>query len=281
MGTDEGTGAPDGAAGIGISGLQFDKVDAPAGAGRVCAGCARPIFDEYFEIGGRVACRACSASLTGGAAGTRRFVRALMFGGGAALLSMIVWYAIIKFADMELGLIAIGVGLFIGMAVRRGAAGLGGWKYQALAMVLTYGAVTVCKVPLVYRAIVAADEQKKAGADKVAGSDDAKAGAPKTDEKEAGAADGKNPGAPAKAPHLGTFLLALMVLVGLALASPFFSIGDNIMGIIIIGIALYEAWKLNKRVPIQGPFRLAPADAVLVAVPVLGAPPSGPPPAAR
>jgi hypothetical protein len=197
-------------------------------------------------------------------------VRALMLGGGAALLSTIVWYAIIKLADMELGLIAIGVGLFIGMAVRRGAGGLGGWKYQALAMVLTYGAITVCKVPLVYHALVESQDRKKADGDATAGSDKAAGG----DEAEGGAADGKNPSAPAKPAHLGTVLLALMVLVGLALASPFFSIGDNIMGIIIIGIALYEAWKLNKRVPVQGPFRLAPAGAE-----VLAPPPAMPPPA--
>jgi hypothetical protein len=31
------------------------------------------------------------------------------------------------------------------------------------------------------------------------------------------------------------------------------------MGLIIIAIALYEAWKINKRIPIAGPFRLGPA----------------------
>ncbi len=159
----------------------------------MCSGCGRSVSDEYFEIGGRVACRACSTALTGAAGGTKRFVRALMFGGGAAVVSMIVWYAIIKFANMELGLIAIGVGLFIGMAVRRGAGGLGGWKYQALAMVLTYGAVTVCKVPLVYQAVVDSHETKKADGDAPA------------DEAKTGAANADNAGT-SKKPGLGTFL---------------------------------------------------------------------------
>jgi hypothetical protein len=255
MGTDQGQGVPGGgAAGFGLTGLQFDRIDAPAGASRVCLGCGRGIADEYFEIGGRVACRACSTVLTGG--GTKRLVRALLFGGGAALVSMIVWYAIIKFANMELGLIAIGVGLFIGMAVRRGAGGLGGWKYQALAMMLTYGAVTVCKVPLVYQAIVASADTKKTDGDKAGDGDEAKASA-------------DNASAPKK-PGLGTFLYGTTVLIGLALAMPFFDIGNNIMGLIIIGIALYEAWKLNKQTAIEGPFRLAPA---------VGAPPAAPPPA--
>ena len=269
MGIDEGNGAPGGATGIGLAGLQFDRIEAPAGATRACAGCGRGISDEYFEIGGRIACRNCSTALTSAAAGTKRFVRALMFGGGAAFLSMILWYAVIKLADMELGLIAIGVGLFVGMAVRRGAAGLGGWKYQALAMVLTYGAVTVCKVPLVYQALVESAEKKKAAGDTTASGDksaspeDAKVGATKD---ESATNHEKKP------VGLGTFLLASAVLIGLALASPFFSVGDNIMGIIIIGIALYEAWKLNKRVPIEGPFRLGPA----VVLPAGAPPPAAP-----
>ncbi len=273
MGTDEGSGASAGGAGIGLEGLQFDKVDAPADAGRVCAGCAQPIAGEYFEIAGRIACRTCSAALTGRVAGTRRFLRASMFGAGAATVSMIIWYAIIKLANMELGLIAIGVGLFIGMAVRRGAAGLGGWKYQALAMVLTYGAVTVCKVPLVYQAVIQAHDNKKPdGA--AAGDGDGDAA---KDKAKADPANAENAKAPHEAPSLITLLLAVMVLVGLALASPFFSIGDNIMGIIIIGIALYEAWKLNKGVPIQGPFRLEPA----VAPPFGAPPPTTTPPAGQ
>ena len=46
-------------------------------------------------------------------------------------------------------------------------------------------------------------------------------------------------------------------MFGIAFASPFLSGASNIIGILIIGIALYEAWKLNKRVPVTGPFQFA------------------------
>jgi len=47
----------------------------------------------------------------------------------------------------------------------------------------------------------------------------------------------------------------------LALAAPFLAGASNIMGIIIIGIGLYEAWKFNKRVIVNGPFKLVPEPA--------------------
>jgi Sec-independent protein secretion pathway component TatC len=58
-----------------------------------------------------------------------------------------------------------------------------------------------------------------------------------------------------------SFVLAILIIFGLAFASPFLAGFENIMGLIIIAIALYEAWKLNKRVPVSGPFRMATAQA--------------------
>ena len=46
---------------------------------------------------------------------------------------------------------------------------------------------------------------------------------------------------------------------GIVLAIPFLAGLENIMGIIIIGIGLYEAWKLNRReaLTITGPHAIA------------------------
>jgi hypothetical protein len=48
--------------------------------------------------------------------------------------------------------------------------------------------------------------------------------------------------------------LALFAL--LMLAVPFLGGIENLLGLVIIGIGVYEAWKINKRVPlaIAGPF---------------------------
>ena len=74
----------------------------------------------------------------------------------------------------------------------------------------------------------------------------------------------------------GAVVLALGLVLGLAFAAPFLGGTSNIMGILIIGIGLYEAWKLNRRVPLSGPFRLGPATPPLMAA----APGAAPPPAA-
>jgi hypothetical protein len=56
-------------------------------------------------------------------------------------------------------------------------------------------------------------------------------------------------------------LMALGYLLAFAMAAPFLGGFENIIGIFIIGFALWEAWKINRRVPmrIEGPFRLAAA----------------------
>lgn len=58
---------------------------------------------------------------------------------------------------------------------------------------------------------------------------------------------------------LGAVALAAVFLLALAFAAPFLGGLENIMGLIIIAIGLYEAWKINRAAPlvITGPYRLA------------------------
>ena len=66
----------------------------------------------------------------------------------AGLAGAAIWYAVRKITDYEIGLIAIVVGLMVGVAVRKGSKGRGGWFYQALAMTLTYCCVcaSTCRI---------------------------------------------------------------------------------------------------------------------------------------
>ena len=49
---------------------------------------------------------------------------------------------------------------------------------------------------------------------------------------------------------LGAFLFGIGVLLLIVCAAPFLAGIQNVIGIIIIGIGMYEAWKLNRRVPL-------------------------------
>jgi hypothetical protein len=208
-----------GGAGTG-AGLQFDRVElASPAAARACARCQRLVGDEYFALGAHMISRACADAL-GGAKGGGAVARALLYGIGAAAVSAIVWYLVARTTDRELGIVAIGVGLFVGFAVRKGARAGGGSTYQALAMVLTYLAITASKAMVLVQLMIDRDQQ-----------------------------------------------VDIAMALRLAVTGPFMRGGRSIMGVIIIGIALYEAWKINKPVPITGPFRLERAGGVFPAPP--------------
>jgi hypothetical protein len=239
--------------------LQFDKAEFAEGqSSRTCALCRREIHDQYFEARGNILCTPCSRQVSGADAGKGAFLRAFLHGGLAAGAGTIVWALIIYLTGYELGIIAIAVGVAVGMAVRKGARGRSGWRYQTLAMVLTYVSITSSYVPTVFKALAQGANQKAT----TAASD--KPQIPVAVEGESKS----NPAAPAtnapNAPHVNpalAVLIALAVVWGLALAAPFLAGVSNIMGIIIIGIGLYEAWKLNRRVLVTGPFALGPQAA--------------------
>jgi hypothetical protein len=216
-------------------GLQFDRAEyAAPGAERACALCGRAIADEYFEAAGHVICPACNARLYGPKGSGRALLRAFWYGAGAALVGTVAWF-VMRLTGWELGIVAVGIGLFVGFAVRKGGRGRGGWKFQTLAIALTYVSITAANVPGVLATF-------------------------------------------AEAPPGGAmFVFACLVVFALAAALPFQQGFGNIIGIIIIGFALYEAWKINRRLPISGPFRLS-AAAVRPAPPPSSAAP--PPPAA-
>jgi hypothetical protein len=68
------------------------------------------------------------------------------------------------------------------------------------------------------------------------------------------------------APRLGVVLLAFGAVLLVACAAPFLAGLQNIIGLVIIGIGVYQAWKLNRRVPlvITGPHVLSSAGAAAV-----------------
>jgi len=200
-------------ASTGGSDIQFDRADllTPDASPRICAGCRAVIHATYYTSGGRLICTNCADRILATKPpepGTKGLLRAGLYGAGAALLGTIVYFAVLALSGYEIGLIAVGVGWLVGKAVRKGGNGCGGWKLQALAVGLTYCSIVGSYVPLAMRTIVARQSQSVTAA-----------------------ADG-----------LGTLLL-----FGYALAAPFLAGYRNILGLFIIGLGLYEAWRLNRR----------------------------------
>lgn len=243
--------------------LQFDKADYGEAAGpSACGLCAQPLRIQYYEVNGAVACSACKARLerernAGSAFG--RLARATLFGVLAGAVGAGIWYAVRRLFHVEVGLIAIVVGLLVGGAVKAGSKGRGGWAYQALAMFLTYASIASTYVPDVVQAFREMPDKETGAAATATANPQQPTTAPTP--ATARTAELASPAtADSSLPPLLAIPLAFVLVLAIAFAAPFLGGFSNILGIIIIAIALYEAWKINRRVPfaLNGPFRLAP-----------------------
>lgn len=212
--------------------LSFERAEfeSQATPGLACAFCRSPIHEQYWQINKRAACGRCreqvqreiETSMT-----RARFLSALQYGALAAVAGCAGWIVISKVTGYEIGIVAIGIGYLVGKAVRKGAGGFGGRRYQVLAMLLTYSSIALASLPAIFEALRQAPHHAVAAA----------------------------------SPGLGAMLWSWVVILGFALASPFLGGMQNFMGLIIIGIGLYEAWKFTRPLPVQvlGPFAIEPS----------------------
>lgn len=249
--------------------LQFDHAEFEGGgeeAGAApavpCSGCGRSIADSYYKVNYEIVCHACYANALalhapGGAAG--RFFRAVLFGLAAGAAGAALYYAILALTGYQLSLIAIVVGFLVGAAVKIGSHRRGGWLYQALAMVITYVAITSTYVPFVLEEISSgiADANLQTGAPEPGTGAVDEAVSDRSDASDGSdASDAPRPAAE----DLGAAgrVLLLIVAFVVALIAPFLAGSKSLLVLIIIGIGLYEAWKLNQRQPFatEGPFQV-------------------------
>jgi hypothetical protein len=225
--------------------LQLDRAEfdeqQPAAA---CATCATALTTEYYEVNGNMVCTACRSQLDADPdRGTRvsRLLRALGAGSLAAIGGSLLYWAILAITGYEFGLIAVVVGIAVGKAVNWGSRGKGGWRYQTIAMTLTYLAMVSAYVPLIIAEVAkqpAAQTQADGGQTAPVLSGDQ---------------------ASADEPSLAGAVIAIVMLAAFVCAIPFLAGIENILGILILGFGLYEAWKRNRRVEvvITGPHAIA------------------------
>jgi hypothetical protein len=223
----------------------------PAGPDQ-CAYCQRAITDEYFRVSGNLACPGCAeraqSLIPPNSHGA--FVRALSYGAAAALLGCIGYALMVILTGWTIGYAAIGVGFMIGWAMKRGAAGNGGRRYQVAAALLTYMAVAMAFVPIVIHQV----REKDGGVatSRVSPESQATSSTPAQQAKP-------------KENAAGSLVGALATLLGLGLVSPFFeltdSVGSGLLNLFIIFIGVRYAWNsmAPPRVEVEGPYAVVPA----------------------
>ena len=230
-----------------------------AASGDTCKSCKQPIKGTYYRINGVQACESCTKQLQSQIPKDSHaaFVRALLFGVGAAILGLILYAAFGIITGIEIGYVALAVGWLIGKAMRRGSNGVGGRRYQIAAAVLTYAAVSMAAIPIYFSQISKQKAAKPPHAQTApsrtpsSGMDAGNSGSAPATPNNASESEGK--------PKINPFA-ALGVLALLGLASPFLELQNPIsgaIGLVILFVGIRFAWQQTgaPKLDIIGPFQ--------------------------
>ncbi len=243
--------------------LQFDKAEVTEeSAGTLaCHACQRHLYDVYYEVDARPTCEMCRFEIENErsrGSGAGRFARALFAGGLAGLVGAGLYYAVLALTGYEVGLVAIVVGFLVGFGVRWGSRGRGGRPYQVLAVAITYVAIVSTYVPFLFEEIQKMEATEAADATPPGATREVASETPAEVAVVPVAAEG-TAGLEEEGEITTGQALGALALFGLfVLAIPFLGGFENILGILIIGFGLYQAWQINRHQAflVEGPFRV-------------------------
>ena len=235
---------------------QFGVAEYPSASGTdICKSCNKPVAGRYYRINGVLACEACKEKLEAQIPKDSHaaFVRGLLFGVGGAILGLILYSAFGIITGLEIGYISLAVGYSVGKAMRMGSRGIGGRRYQILAVILTYAAVSMSAIPIgISQYAKEKKEHPQTGVQK----------APQADQESVNPSpepgSSMAPAAQTAKPKMGLGA-ALAGLAFLGLASPFLELQDpvhGIIGLVILLVGIRIAWQLtaSPKIGIIGPF---------------------------
>lgn len=233
---------------------QFSTAEyAPTPGADQCKTCSKPLGATYYRVNGVAACDDCAKRVENARPKDHRraFIRALVFGGVGAVLGLAIYATFEIATGWIIGYISLAVGYIVAKAMMMGSEGIGGRRYQITAVALTYMAVSLAAVPIIFWQAAKVRDAR----------------APATIENSASqqsAPDASNvlPADATSGQALIVFLKAIVVLLGIGLASPFLALSDpfsGAIGLFILFIGMKIAWKMTAGQPIEihGPYQSA------------------------
>jgi hypothetical protein len=137
---------------------QFEQAD---GAALSCALCQEPLTGTYYSLNGHGVCEACLAQRRAGQKGS--FFAALGLGVGAGVVGAAVYYGIRKLTGYDLALITIGLGILVGLAVRRGAGQKQSVLYRLMSVALAWIAMAITYAPSIAEDMQGGDDSGLSG----------------------------------------------------------------------------------------------------------------------
>jgi len=226
---------------------QFNSAPGPAR----CTRCGQLIGGAYYRVNGLVACEQCALKARTDLPKDSHsaYVRGLIFGIGAAIAGLILYSTFAITTGLVIGYLSLAVGFIVAKAIKAGARGRGGRRYQITAVALTYAAVSLSAIPI---AIAQASKERPAQQQTTHSATGASTSSSATD-------TGSAP------PSFGSAIASLFFI---GIASPFLELQDpvhGLIGLVILFVGIRIAWKMtagSPDTPISGPFRnpaVAPA----------------------
>lgn len=226
-----------------------------AGDRHECSSCKSDLGNCYYQADSATLCGECATAVEQGRApsGSRfgRFMKALLLGSVAAAIGAAIQFSVLHFFNLNVALVTIFMGIIIGAAVRAGSGNRGGWRYQIIAVLLTYMAISAAYIPMAIAELKTAHDKHEAGiplADPVPG-EALHARVPVVKSKSAAlGALGADADAP---PTLVQFVIALFVVFFGFLALPVLVGIGSPLNLLIFGFGLFQAWKSCKATPTE------------------------------
>ena len=203
-----------------------------------CAACKRPITGAYFLINRAQVCAECTDKIQAQIPQDTHaaFVRALVFGIAGAIAGFALYVIFALATGLVIGFVSLAVGFIVGKAMNFGSRGVGGRRYQVVAVLLTYLAVSMSTVPIAIHQRGAHQAQSQS-ADAVP------------------ARGGET--------NIGK-TLGVLALVGIA--SPFLDLADpvhGLIGLVILFVGIRFAWRFTagRTFVVTGPHTPIPSTA--------------------
>ena len=234
---------------------RFDTAQyTPKTGSDVCQLCAHPIGASYYRVKGGMTCASCgekaAASLPKDS--HANFIRGMLFGVGGAILGLIIYSTFAIATGLIIGYASLAVGYIVAKAIKKGANGMGGQRYQIAAVALTYAAVSLSAIPIGISQYIKAQEKVKQAQEiksqQRSGADELQTDPP--------ARQNVRPHPPRPA-NFGSLAFRLLAM---GIASPFLELRASpsaFIGLLILFIGLRIAWQLSGADPrddVVGPF---------------------------
>jgi hypothetical protein len=235
---------------------QFETAEYQPSGQDACRTCKQPIGTQYFRVNGAMTCPSCAdqAQRAVPQAGGAEFMRAVLFGFGAALVGLALYATFEIMTGWMIGYVSLAVGWMIATAMMKGSGGVGGRRYQIAAAVLTYAAVSMAAIPVALHQYSTEKNQIQQAKDSNARQNTAEPNSPSGVAGSEPQAEGKKSVSPG---------FAIITLLGLGLASPFLELtsgASGVIGLVILFVGIRIAWRLTggtRTLAVEGPYQVS------------------------